>query len=69
MARIEHVVVLALERRSFDHVLGFLDHPDPAFDGLIKAGPFTNPAWRGQGAASPGQPRRQAGAAGRPRTG
>lgn len=32
--RIEHVVVLMLENRSFDHMLGFLDHPDPAFDGL-----------------------------------
>jgi len=49
MARIEHVIVLALERRSFDHVLGFLDHPDPVFDGLTKGGPFTNPAWHGQG--------------------
>ncbi|MCA1708510.1 MAG: hypothetical protein LC808_36620 [Actinobacteria bacterium] len=31
--RIEHVVVLMLENRSFDHMLGFLDHPDPDFDG------------------------------------
>ncbi|MGI9021985.1 MAG: alkaline phosphatase family protein [Acidimicrobiales bacterium] len=34
-ARIEHVVVLMLENRSFDNLLGFLHHPDPdAFDGL-----------------------------------
>ena len=32
--RIEHVVVLMLENRSFDHMLGFLDHPNPAFDGI-----------------------------------
>ena len=28
---IEHVVVLMYENRSFDHMLGLLDHPDPAF--------------------------------------
>jgi phospholipase C len=32
--RIEHVVVLMLENRSFDHLLGFLDHPDPAYPRL-----------------------------------
>ncbi len=32
---IEHVVVLMLENRSFDHLLGFLDHPDPAFGRLV----------------------------------
>src|SRR5438270_5748601 len=32
--RIEHVVVLMLENRSFDHMLGFLRHPNLAFDGL-----------------------------------
>jgi phospholipase C len=47
MAVIEHVIVLALENRSFDHMLGFLDHPDPAFDGLARGGPFTNPGWDG----------------------
>ena len=30
---IEHIVVLMLENRSFDHLFGFLDHPQP-FDGL-----------------------------------
>ena len=34
VAALEHVIVLALENRSFDHVLGYLDHPDGAFDGL-----------------------------------
>src|SRR5664279_152024 len=33
--RIEHVIVLMLENRSFDHLLGYLDHPDPDhYDGL-----------------------------------
>jgi len=43
--RIEHVVVLALKNRSFDHMLGFLDHPDPKFEGLKGAGPYDNPGW------------------------
>ena len=33
-ARIAHVIVLVLENRSFDHLLGHLDHPSPAFDGV-----------------------------------
>ena len=32
--RIEHVIVLMLENRSFDHLLGFLRHPDPSFPSL-----------------------------------
>ena len=32
--RIKHIVVLMLENRSFDHLLGFLDHDDPAYPGL-----------------------------------
>ena len=32
--RIEHVVVLMLENRSFDHMLGFLDHPGAGFPRL-----------------------------------
>jgi phospholipase C len=43
MPNIEHVIVLALENRSFDHLLGYLDHPDPSFDGLRGAGVYTNP--------------------------
>lgn len=34
---IDHVVVLALENRSFDHLLGYLDHPDSRYEGLRKA--------------------------------
>ena len=55
MVDVAHVVVLMLENRSFDHLLGYLQHPDPAaFDGLLGAGPFTNPgASDGTVAASP----------------
>jgi phospholipase C len=42
---IDHVVVLALENRSFDHMLGFLQHPDKRFEGLSGTGPFDNPGW------------------------
>ncbi|HUZ35357.1 MAG TPA: alkaline phosphatase family protein [Streptosporangiaceae bacterium] len=42
---IAHVVVLMLENRSYDHLLGFVPHPDPAFDGLTGKGPVTNPGW------------------------
>ena len=35
-AKIDHVVVLMLENRSFDHMLGFLDHPNPKF---VRLGP------------------------------
>jgi phospholipase C len=39
---IAHVVVLMLQSRSFDHMLGFLQHPDSGFDGLLRVGPFNN---------------------------
>src|SRR5205807_2981 len=52
MAAIDHVVVLALENRSFDHMLGALDHPNPAFDGLGHGGPYTNPGWNGDAVAA-----------------
>jgi phospholipase C len=45
--QIEHVVVLCLENRSFDHMLGYLDHPDPRFEGLRGAGPYDNVGWDG----------------------
>lgn len=42
--RIEHVVVLMLENRSFDHLFGFLDHPKRGreFTGLT-VGEYPNP--------------------------
>ena len=46
VAAIDHVVVVALENRSFDHLLGYLDHPDASFDGLRGLGPYTNPGLR-----------------------
>jgi phospholipase C len=45
MAMPEHVIVLALENRSFDQLLGYLPHPDPSFDGLRGPGPYANPGW------------------------
>src|SRR5689334_21847271 len=45
MPEIDHVIVLMLENRSFDHILGFLDHPDPGFDGVRGIGPYVNPGW------------------------
>ena len=36
-SRVEHVVVLMLENRSFDNLLGFLPHPDENFEGLAGA--------------------------------
>jgi len=46
MTRIDHVVVLALENRSFDHMLGYLEHPSSDFDGLRGAEPHANPGWK-----------------------
>jgi phospholipase C len=43
---IEHVVVLCLENRSFDHMLGFLQHPKPDFDGLLHDGPYDNAGYQ-----------------------
>ncbi|HET7014736.1 MAG TPA: alkaline phosphatase family protein [Streptosporangiaceae bacterium] len=45
MAEIAHVVVLMLENRSFDHLLGYVPHPDPAFDGLLGR-THRNPGWQ-----------------------
>ena len=36
MDKIEHFIVLAMENRSFDHMLGYLDHPDDSFEGVKK---------------------------------
>ncbi|MGE0403400.1 MAG: alkaline phosphatase family protein [Kofleriaceae bacterium] len=34
MGKADHIIVLMLENRSFDHMLGFLKHGNPKFDGL-----------------------------------
>jgi phospholipase C len=39
--QIQHIVVLMLENRSFDHMLGFYKHTDPSFKGL--SGTESNP--------------------------
>ena len=39
---LRHIIVVMLENRSFDHLLGFLDHPDKTFDGIGPNG-RTNP--------------------------
>ena len=54
MADIAHVVVLMLENRSYDHLLGYVPHPDTAFDGLLGR-TFTNPGW-GRGTAVAASP-------------
>jgi phospholipase C len=40
--RIEHVVVVMLENRSFDHVLGYLDHPSAQYERLSPPTEFSN---------------------------
>jgi phospholipase C len=42
---IDHVIVLMLENRSFDHMLGYLPHPSNDFDGLLHGGPYQNGGW------------------------
>ena len=41
--QLEHIVVLMMENRSFDHMLGSLKAVNPAIDGYIDSDPFTNP--------------------------
>jgi phospholipase C len=43
MPIIDHLIVLVLENRSFDHMLGFLPHPNPMFDGIAASSAFSNP--------------------------
>ncbi|HEX2193139.1 MAG TPA: alkaline phosphatase family protein [Acidimicrobiales bacterium] len=40
---LRHVIVLMLENRSFDHLLGFLDHPSSDLDGIPWPAGFGNP--------------------------
>src|SRR5579863_9149503 len=39
---LKHIVVLMMENRSFDHMLGSLKAVNPAIDGYIASDPFTN---------------------------
>jgi phospholipase C len=52
MPQIDHVIVLALENRSFDHMLGWLVHPDPHFEGLGGTTVYSNPNVTGAEAAT-----------------
>lgn len=47
MPSFDHVIVLMLENRSFDHMLGYLRHQDPSFRG-VPIPPPTNPDSNGQ---------------------
>jgi phospholipase C len=40
--KLKHIVVLMMENRSFDHMLGSLKAVNPAIDGYIDSDPFTN---------------------------
>ena len=46
MEKIQHLVVLMLENRSFDHMLGYLRHPRDEFPRFDR--PASNPDSRGQ---------------------
>ena len=41
--KLQHIVVLMMENRSFDHMLGSLKAVNPAIDGYVDTDPFTNP--------------------------
>ena len=56
MPEIDHVIVMVLENRSFDHMLGFLDHPNPAFESIREDGSCVNPGW-GAGSDVPVTPK------------
>lgn len=40
---LKHIVVLMMENRSFDHMLGSLKLVNPEIDGYVDGDPFTNP--------------------------
>jgi phospholipase C len=41
--KLQHVVVLMMENRSFDHMLGSLKAVNPSIDGIVDADTFSNP--------------------------
>src|SRR5579864_8580782 len=41
--KLQHIVVLMMENRSFDHMLGSLKAVNPKIDGYVDGDPFTNP--------------------------
>ena len=52
MEGIDHIVVLMLENRSFDHMLGLLQHDSPEFNGVTPGDPaLDNPLVNGKNVA------------------
>ena len=64
--KIEHIIVLMMENRSFDHILGYMAQENPKIDGIV-GNDYTNldssgepyrttdgAAYRGQLVADPG---------------
>ena len=43
MPEIQHIVVLMLENRSFDHMVGYMQSPTYQINGIDSASPPTNP--------------------------
>ena len=41
--KLQHIVVLMMENRSFEHMLGSLKAVNPKIDGYVDGDPFTNP--------------------------
>jgi len=41
--KLQHIVVLMMENRSFDHMLGSLKAIDARIDGIVDSDPFSNP--------------------------
>jgi phospholipase C len=62
--RIEHVVVVMLENRSFDHMLGYLNHPSAQYERLSPTNEFSNL----EDPLDPSSPRWPATSDGRPHT-
>ncbi|HET6181899.1 MAG TPA: alkaline phosphatase family protein [Candidatus Sulfotelmatobacter sp.] len=45
--KLQHIVVLMMENRSFDHMLGSLKAVNPKIDGIVAADPYNNPDTKG----------------------
>jgi phospholipase C len=41
--KLQHIVVLMMENRSFDHMLGSLKSVNPQIDGIVAQDPYSNP--------------------------
>jgi len=46
--KLQHIVVLMMENRSFDHMLGSLKAVDTRIDGITPADPYGNPDTTGR---------------------